>query len=210
MATINSHRYAKFDLVKRIYVNNIFVFDVHTPYGIAQMNKCKAYRQLTIKNKQIDMNISIKILILFLILNTCFAENANHTQCESDGHVREKRWITFQPSGGQAKLTFGVLSTISFNHYKLVRNIVGIANVQANYVIPSSIIWPVPESYFKQRLNNDFVDDSRGMLYRTLQRIFDTFGTDGRDCVLKAICEIAEAPLDHNGMFGEILDVVFT
>lgn len=155
------------------------------------------------------MNISIiKCLLVLVVLEACTANCTDSSII--DVHVREKRWLTFSPYGGLAKILLGFLVPVQFTDFKLVRNIVNTLNLQANYNIPSSIIWPIPQSYFKNRLNNDFVDNSRRDLYKMLEKMFDSYGTNGRECVLKAICEVAEAPLDHNGMFGEILDVMLT
>ncbi|XP_065089601.1 uncharacterized protein LOC135710830 [Ochlerotatus camptorhynchus] len=153
------------------------------------------------------MYISIKFLLILLVLETC---SGNYTEYESSDHERVKRWLSFNPYGGLAKITLGIVTPVAFNHYKLVRNIVNTLNLQANYAIPSSTIWPVPESYFKNRLNNELVDNSRWQLYQLLENMFDSDETSGRDCVLRAICEVAESPLGHNGMIGDILDVVFT
>lgn len=107
------------------------------------------------------------------------------------------------------KIVFGAAYPVRWAH-KLLRSLNLGLNLQANYAIPATIVWPVPTSIFKNRLNNEFVDNSRGQLYRLLEKMFDSIGTSGRECVLRTICEIAETPLSHNGMFGEMLDVIFT
>lgn len=35
-------------------------------------------------------------------------------------------------------------------------------------------------------------------------------GINGRDCMLRTICEVADMPLSHNGLVGELLQVFFT
>jgi hypothetical protein len=35
-------------------------------------------------------------------------------------------------------------------------------------------------------------------------------GIEGRSCVLRTICEVAETPLHHNGLVGELLHVMLT
>jgi len=34
------------------------------------------------------------------------------------------------------------------------------------------------------------------------------FGLDGKACVLRAICEAAEYPLENEGLLGEVLNIV--
>lgn len=33
---------------------------------------------------------------------------------------------------------------------------------------------------------------------------------NGHECLLRTICEVAETPLSHNGLIGELLQVFFT
>jgi hypothetical protein len=35
-------------------------------------------------------------------------------------------------------------------------------------------------------------------------------GKNGRECLLRAICEVAETPVNHNGLVGELLQIFFT
>ncbi|XP_038106918.1 uncharacterized protein LOC6031218 [Culex quinquefasciatus] len=139
-----------------------------------------------------------------------FASHENCTDSSLDQHLRLKRWLTFQPNGGVAKLLVGFVAPVRWGH--TLRRLLNMAiNIQANYAIPAAIIWPHPESIFKNRLNEgSYEDRSRAQLYQLMERMFHNFGRKGRECVLRTICEVAESPLKHNGMIGEILDVVFT
>ncbi|XP_055546684.1 uncharacterized protein LOC129731009 [Wyeomyia smithii] len=134
---------------------------------------------------------------------------ANFTEPLSGLLSREKRFLNFVINGGTAKIVIGGVFPVRF-HHRLKRSLNCAVNLQANYVIPASIIWPVPEHVFKERLNNNFVDNSRPQLYQVLEHMIDSWGRHGRSCILRTICEVAETPLSHNGMFGEILDVIFT
>ncbi|XP_053691831.1 uncharacterized protein LOC128740319 [Sabethes cyaneus] len=140
---------------------------------------------------------------------TIGACSANCTDSDSADRSRVKRWLIFSPNGGTAKIVIGCIVPIRFAH-KLFRQLNMIQNLQANYNIPQTLIWPVPEKFLKSRLNDEYVDYSRSQLYQLLEAKIDSWGSDGRECMLRAICEVAEAPLGHNGMIGEILDVIFT
>lgn len=37
-----------------------------------------------------------------------------------------------------------------------------------------------------------------------------SFGIDGMACVQRAICELSEAPIGHNDLFGNTLSLLFT
>ena len=60
------------------------------------------------------------------------------------------------------------------------------------------------------RDNEDFVDNSRILVYQLLEYALNKEGKSGRECILRTICEVAESPLKHNGLIGELMDIVFT
>ncbi|XP_053637761.1 uncharacterized protein [Cherax quadricarinatus] len=46
-------------------------------------------------------------------------------------------------------------------------------------------------------------------LYKRLEAVFDKVEMDGRKCLLRTICEVAEAPFDQ-GLFGDLLNTLLT
>ncbi|XP_035780726.1 uncharacterized protein LOC118460485 [Anopheles albimanus] len=130
---------------------------------------------------------------------------------------RVRRWLNYPINGGLAKTVFGFIVPIRF-HHPLPRVIVNTYNLQASYRIPANIIYPAAESVFKNRaleLAQPRPDAARAALYAVLERSFDrpaagSEGRSGRACLLRAICEVAATPLTHNGLIGEIMDVIFT
>ncbi|XP_049547911.1 uncharacterized protein LOC125959146 [Anopheles darlingi] len=133
---------------------------------------------------------------------------------------RDRRYVLNYPvNGGVAKVLFGFVAPVRF-HHKLKRSINLGINLQANYRILPDIIFPHPESVWKNRYNDDaYIDTGRRQLYQLLEKLLA--GTPGgnagsnataraRNCLLRTICEIADTPLTHNGMVGELMDVVFT
>ena len=48
------------------------------------------------------------------------------------------------------------------------------------------------------------------LMYRAIENVLYNFGMEGRDCLLRAICEVHEFPLDHHGLLGELLQFLFT
>uniref|UniRef100_A0A182VYI9 Uncharacterized protein n=1 Tax=Anopheles minimus TaxID=112268 RepID=A0A182VYI9_9DIPT len=133
---------------------------------------------------------------------------------------RAKRWLNYPINGGLAKVVLGFVVPIFFRH-PLPRVIVNTYNLQASYRIPASIIYPHPESVFKNRdldptaavpssVRWPEIDQSRRQLFALLEHGMSRWGRNGRACLLRAVCEVAETPLKHNGLIGEIIDVIFT
>ncbi|XP_052890959.1 uncharacterized protein LOC128299130 [Anopheles moucheti] len=145
------------------------------------------------------------------------AERSNSTTPLEVHHNRDRRYVlSFPVNGGVAKVIFGFVAPVRFHHMlKRVLNL-GI-NLQANYRILPNIIFPHPDSVWKNRYSADtYVDTGRRQLYALLEQFLGTAGDrrsrseSARACLLRTICEVADTPLTHNGMVGEILDVVFT
>lgn len=53
-------------------------------------------------------------------------------------------------------------------------------------------------------------DDTRRKFYTFLEHQFESWGRNGHECLLRTICEVAEAPIRHNGLIGELVYTVFT
>lgn len=56
----------------------------------------------------------------------------------------------------------------------------------------------------------DESDDTRQRFYLFIENQLQSWGRNGRDCLFRTICEVAESPLKHNGLIGELLHVFFT
>ncbi|XP_018306185.1 uncharacterized protein [Mycetomoellerius zeteki] len=77
---------------------------------------------------------------------------------------------------------------------------------EANYVLPPNITSLEPWTGLKRRKRNI----ERATIYRVLESKFESSGYSGRECLLRAICETSEFPLQHNGLIGDIMHVIFT
>ncbi|KYN08162.1 hypothetical protein ALC62_00847 [Cyphomyrmex costatus] len=88
---------------------------------------------------------------------------------------------------------------------------------EANYVLPPNITSLEPWTGLKRRKRNI----ERTTIYRVLESKFERqvrkqiiarydSGYSGRECLLRAICESSEFPLQHNGLIGDIMHVIFT
>uniref|UniRef100_A0A182SQP0 Uncharacterized protein n=1 Tax=Anopheles maculatus TaxID=74869 RepID=A0A182SQP0_9DIPT len=143
---------------------------------------------------------------------------ANATTPSEVHHNRDRRYVlSFPVNGGVAKVIFGFVAPVRF-HHMLKRSLNLGINLQANYRILSNIIFPHPDSVWQNRYSEEtYIDTGRRQLYELVEKFLDRPGASrsgqserARACLLRTICEVADSPLTHNGMVGEILDVVFT
>ncbi|XP_052890532.1 uncharacterized protein LOC128298788 [Anopheles moucheti] len=167
------------------------------------------------------MQLSGKILSLALmcIVTLGHLAHAGTTDREdtTERLERAKRWLNYPINGGLAKIVLGFVVPIRF-HHPLPRVIVNTYNLQANYRIPANIIYPQPESVFKNRelhptpvsRARPAIDQSRRQFFALLEQGLSRWDRNGRACLLRAVCEVAATPLKHNGLIGEIIDVIFT
>uniref|UniRef100_A0A182IJS9 Uncharacterized protein n=1 Tax=Anopheles atroparvus TaxID=41427 RepID=A0A182IJS9_ANOAO len=168
------------------------------------------------------MQLSPKVLVAVALVYMVWPARAETGTVANEHLERAKRWLSFPVNGGVAKMVFGFVVPIRFFH-PLPRVIVNTYNLQANYRIPATIIFPHPESVFKNRAlaaqgqqatdgprGPTSGDRSRRQLFEMLEQGWDRQGRAGHACLLRAVCEVAETPLKHNGLIGEIIDVIFT
>ncbi|ETN67482.1 hypothetical protein AND_000705 [Anopheles darlingi] len=152
---------------------------------------------------------TIAITFAFLLASVPLVSTVNDT---SAGLGRSRRFISYPINGGIAKMVLGFLTPVRF-HHPLARSLNCGVNVQANYAIPERIIFPRPESVFQNRRYTDAAAGSRKRLFGVLEKMLRvSFGAGqrARQCLLRTVCEVADTPLKHNGLVGELLDVVFT
>ncbi|XP_053691264.1 uncharacterized protein LOC128739787 [Sabethes cyaneus] len=142
---------------------------------------------------------------------TCGISNSTTCTTVEALNSRQKRWLSFLPNGGLVKVVFSFVAPVKFYH-RLKRSINAAINLQANYPIPARIIYPTPGSIYKNRQLTDgnIVDNSRTDLYRIIEKMIGAWGRNSRECLLRTICEVADTPLKHNGLVGELIDIVFT
>ncbi|XP_063876089.1 uncharacterized protein LOC135109034 [Scylla paramamosain] len=54
------------------------------------------------------------------------------------------------------------------------------------------------------------IDHQRAAGFNFLQELMDAAGVEGRQCVLRAVCEVAERPVEHLGLTGELINLFFS
>merc|ERR1711962_1139099 len=50
----------------------------------------------------------------------------------------------------------------------------------------------------------------REMVFQVAEDYLSYVGMDGKQCLLRAICELFETPIQKHGLFGEILQLIFS
>lgn len=89
-----------------------------------------------------------------------------------------------------------------------------IRNVQFQYDLPPNITTIFSKVPARQRsLSGEPIfkpDSSRKIAYEIVEDILKREGKNGRECLLRTICEVAETPVKHNGLVGELLQLFFT
>lgn len=88
--------------------------------------------------------------------------------------------------------------------------------VQGNWVPLPKVIWPWPRfhrSLIDQRINygtSHSMDRTREFAYLAVESFIDRNGDNGKQCLLRAICEAAKFPIKPKGVFDEILHLFLT
>ncbi|XP_033338199.1 uncharacterized protein LOC117227228 [Megalopta genalis] len=90
---------------------------------------------------------------------------------------------------------------------------ISIANFfEATYNLPTNVtdeyFWTQTELARKRRSVSRNLD--RATVYQLVENKFISYGYQGHECLLRAICETSEHSLRHNGLIGDILHVIFT
>ncbi|XP_026476993.1 uncharacterized protein LOC113382950 [Ctenocephalides felis] len=91
-------------------------------------------------------------------------------------------------------------------------------NMQFQYALPPNIgglfnlYNPVTYAieYRKRRSVKEQRDTSREYFYLFIETLLEMRGMHGKSCLLRMICEEAEAPVGHDGIMGEILHIILT
>ncbi|XP_064101337.1 uncharacterized protein LOC135211997 [Macrobrachium nipponense] len=110
-------------------------------------------------------------------------------------HSRQKRSIAF-PTGS----TFTITPVLCIPVVS-VGDLTGYLDIE----LPFTIKLPNATQVTYGRMDND-----RMGIYSVLIDTISRFGLDGKSCLLRAVCEVAESPLRDDGLLGEIINIVLT
>ncbi|XP_055678217.1 uncharacterized protein LOC129786975 [Lutzomyia longipalpis] len=161
--------------------------------------------------------IFITLYYLSFLIAFNNAKDVHVSEKESDLLSRQKRFLIFN-NGGLAKAVLGFSCPVVFND-NTKRSLNVAYNFQAQYQFQPNVTSPLSAPFFtglerrlkRQRtMDEPKKDDSRKLLYSLLKVTMERRGVDGEECLLRAVCEVAESSYKQNGLFGELIDLIFT
>ncbi|XP_018575984.1 uncharacterized protein LOC108914621 [Anoplophora glabripennis] len=122
---------------------------------------------------------------------------------ESRALRREKRFLLFEPEDNFIQLIIGVGIPVEIKSHAVV---FGWA-YRAVYGLPTNLSELMPMDYNERKKRSA----SRWDIYQMMEQMSEVRGLGGRDCILRAICEAADNPVDkYNGFFEELVHTLFT
>ncbi|KAI5643900.1 DM4/DM12 family domain-containing protein [Phthorimaea operculella] len=154
---------------------------------------------------------SIWVILLFLVM-------ARSKEQDGMNHKwREKRQINsiplVYPYGATYKLLVGFSLPVPM---KEKISLAFAVNFQFQYVQFQNIS-ELSRYYFYNTVSRQQRDYSirkkrneRLIFYKAFENLLTSKGMSGRECVLQAICEAAQVPVEEEGLFGEIVHILLT
>ncbi|XP_045111719.1 uncharacterized protein LOC123504879 [Portunus trituberculatus] len=110
-------------------------------------------------------------------------------------HARQKRSIAF-PTGS----TFTITPVLCIPVLS-VGDLSGFLDIELPFTIK------LPNA---TQISYGRMDDDRIGIYSVIINTLNRFGVDGKACLLRAVCEVAESPLRDDGLLGEVLNIILT
>ncbi|XP_064101336.1 uncharacterized protein LOC135211996 [Macrobrachium nipponense] len=90
-------------------------------------------------------------------------------------------------------------------YFKLITPYWTYGNVKTRGDYRLEVTFQLPNELRKKRS----LAKERSNMYGILSDFMTKAGLDGDTCVLRAVCEIGESPLDEYGLFGEFINLIF-
>lgn len=96
------------------------------------------------------------------------------------------------------------------------KNVFVAYNFEANYLLPTNETIEEGVNLFtveqqpSEEARTKVERFNRTIAYKILERKIQTHGYPGRECLLRTICELSASTLEHNGVLGELLHVIFS
>ncbi|XP_021934668.1 uncharacterized protein LOC110837128 isoform X2 [Zootermopsis nevadensis] len=143
------------------------------------------------------MSRYFRILLTSLALLTVNNSNCQCSENSDQTILSRKLRYVFFPEGS----TMGTSGDVSEAWF-----------AEADYHVPeiSSTLPPLFDDERSSRISRDL---NRTGVYTMLEKTFHRFGFNGRECLLRTICEVSAYELHrnkHNGLFGDLFHIVFT
>ncbi|XP_018398281.1 PREDICTED: uncharacterized protein LOC108776232 [Cyphomyrmex costatus] len=144
---------------------------------------------------------SIVTLLLFCqLLNIgkgLWANGTRDENSETAQRFRLRRSLTFPSPESMLLLIFGLGTPLQLDRENVI---VGVFTKMI-YAMPTNATdFTEPGVYYGK------TSRSRWSFYKLFEKITAMYGLGGKECLLKAICEVASAPFDvHHGLLGQLV-----
>ncbi|XP_076315510.1 uncharacterized protein LOC143228056 [Tachypleus tridentatus] len=76
--------------------------------------------------------------------------------------------------------------------------------------LPVAVAVPPAETFFATYYKTRSIAENRLGFFSGVETMLKRFGIDGKECVLRTICEVAEVPLLEDGLLGEVLNLLIS
>lgn len=159
-----------------------------------------------------------KLLLNICILITIVDAFQAHNISEWRKVRRQKRYLIFA-NGGINKLVGGFSYPIDLGDKKPWRQMNCAWNFQAQYSPPTMPLywwdkWDGRNLMQARRMYDDFgtyvEDQSSKFVYLAIEMFLDRRGVNGRECLMKAFCENAQAYDEFNSVVSAMIKRIFT
>ncbi|XP_022129827.2 uncharacterized protein LOC111003555 [Pieris rapae] len=126
--------------------------------------------------------------------------------CAVKSHDVQKRGLIFPPT-----TLYGIFFAVAVPLDIPDKNVFVSYNFESNYGVVTNIT-EIDEVLFPNLpiVSRHSRSITRELAYTVLETKFQENGMNGRECLLRNICEAAETPLHHNGLLGHIMHIIFT
>ncbi|KAL0110220.1 hypothetical protein PUN28_013695 [Cardiocondyla obscurior] len=142
---------------------------------------------------------TVLALLLFsqsINIGRCLRANGTHEISEVARQYRPRRSLTF-PDPSMLLLIFGLGTPLQLDRESVI---VGVF-AKMWYAMPSNATdFTEPGVYYTRGSR------SRWSFYKMFEKVAAMYGFGGKECLLRAICEVAYVPFDvHHGLLGQLV-----
>ncbi|XP_014254458.2 uncharacterized protein LOC106669472 [Cimex lectularius] len=118
--------------------------------------------------------------------------------------TRDKRYITYTYNSAIGMFLAFAIPVVSEFEEIPDRDVLFSYNFEANYNLPTNISY-----YDLTPPERSFFNFNRSTVYGLFERRLNNLNVNGRQCLLRLICDMARTPISHNGLIGRLLHILF-
>ncbi|RLU22129.1 hypothetical protein DMN91_006509 [Ooceraea biroi] len=143
--------------------------------------------------------LALLLLSQLISVGRCLRAVDSNTRVNSNQTSRHRpgRSLTF-PESSMILLIFGLGTPLQLDRESVI---VGVFT-KMQYALPSNATdFTEPGVYYSRAAGR-----SRWSIYKMFEKVTAMYGFGGKECLLRAICEVARVPFDvHHGLLGQLV-----